>query len=61
MTHDQLSLLAARPELPEGFRYQPEIISPDDERRLLERIRELPLKEFAFHGFTGKRRVISYG
>jgi alkylated DNA repair dioxygenase AlkB len=54
-------LLRAGPELPEGFRYQPDVISADDERGLLERIRELPLKEFEFHGFTAKRRVISYG
>jgi alkylated DNA repair dioxygenase AlkB len=61
MTQEQLNLLGAVPALPEGFRYQAEIISPDEERRLLERIRELPLKEFEFHGFTAKRRVISYG
>jgi alkylated DNA repair dioxygenase AlkB len=61
MTQDQLSLLGAGPELPKGFKYQPEIISAEDERSLVDRIRELPLKEFAFHGFTGKRRVISYG
>ena len=61
MTQDQLSLIAAGPELPEGFRYRPEITSADDERGLLERNRELPLKEFEFHGFTAKRRVISYG
>ena len=61
MTQDQLTLLKAGPELPEGFKYLPEIVSADDERGLLERISELPLKEFEFHGFTAKRRVISYG
>jgi alkylated DNA repair dioxygenase AlkB len=61
MTQKQLNLLDADPALPEGFRYRPEIISTDDEQRLLERIRELPLKEFEFHGFTAKRRVVSYG
>ena len=57
----QLSLLAAGPELPEGFQYRPEVISPDDEESLLERIRELPFKEFQFQGYVGKRRVVSYG
>ena len=48
-------------EPPEGFRYQAEIISSDDEQGLAEKIRELPLKEFEFHGYVGKRRTISYG
>jgi alkylated DNA repair dioxygenase AlkB len=46
---------------PEGFRYQAEVLPPDEERALVEQIRELPLKEFEFHGYTGKRRVMSYG
>ena len=46
---------------PEGFRYQPEVLLPDEERELVERIRELPLKEFEFHGFMGKRRTHSFG
>jgi alkylated DNA repair dioxygenase AlkB len=46
---------------PEGFRYQADILPADEERELVERIRELPLKEFEFHGYVGKRRVVSYG
>ena len=46
---------------PEGFRYEADILSPDEEQMLIEHIRPLPLKEFEFHGFTGKRRVISFG
>ena len=46
---------------PEGFRYQAEVLPADEERELVERIRELPLKEFEFHGYVGKRRVVSYG
>ena len=48
-------------KLPEGFRYQPELIGPADEGRLLARVRELPFREFEFHGYTGKRRVVSFG
>lgn len=33
----------------------------DEEQELVERIRDRPLREFEFHGFTGKRRVISFG
>jgi alkylated DNA repair dioxygenase AlkB len=61
MTQKQLTLLGADPELPEGFRYQPEIVSPQDENQLLERIKQLPFKEFEFHGFMGRRRVVYYG
>lgn len=49
------------PGLPAGFRYQANVISKDAEGALLERIRELPFREFEFHGYTGKRRVVSYG
>jgi alkylated DNA repair dioxygenase AlkB len=49
------------PALPEGFRYQSELISNEEERELLRHIEPLPLKEFEFHGYTGKRRVISFG
>jgi alkylated DNA repair dioxygenase AlkB len=46
---------------PEGFRYQAEILPPEEEQELVARIRELPLKEFEFHGYVGKRRTLSYG
>lgn len=46
---------------PEGFLYQPDVISIDEEQELVEHIRELPLKEYEFHGFAAKRRVIYYG
>lgn len=46
---------------PEGFRYQADLLPADAERELVERIRGLPLKEFEFHGYVGKRRVVSYG
>jgi alkylated DNA repair dioxygenase AlkB len=46
---------------PDGFRYQPELITPSDEAGLLERVRELPFRDFEFHGYTGKRRVVSFG
>jgi alkylated DNA repair dioxygenase AlkB len=51
----------AVPKFPEGFRYRPEVISPADEDALLARVRQLPFREFEFHGYTGKRRVVSFG
>jgi len=47
--------------LPAGFRYKPALISPDEEPLLVEHIASLPLKEFEFQGFLGKRRVASFG
>jgi alkylated DNA repair dioxygenase AlkB len=49
------------PTLPPGFRYQPHVISATEENDLLLRIRALPFRDFEFHGYTGKRRVISFG
>lgn len=46
---------------PEGFRYQADLLPVEEEQALVERIRELPLKEFEFHGYVGRRRVISFG
>jgi alkylated DNA repair dioxygenase AlkB len=45
----------------EGFRYQPELISVADEVALLTHVRQLPFKNFEFHGFKGKRRTVSFG
>lgn len=46
---------------PEGFLYRPNAITPDDESRLLAVIAGLPFQEFEFHGFEGKRRIVSFG
>lgn len=46
---------------PAGFRYQAELLPADEEQKLVAQIQELPLKEFEFHGYFGKRRVLSYG
>jgi alkylated DNA repair dioxygenase AlkB len=49
------------PELLEGFRYQAGLISPAEEEALIARVRDLPFRDFEFHGHTGKRRVVSFG
>jgi alkylated DNA repair dioxygenase AlkB len=58
---DQLALFGATPKYPEGFRYEPDVISVLEEQELLLHVRALPFREFEFHGFTGKRRVVSFG
>jgi hypothetical protein len=50
----------AMPNFPEGFLYCPELISSTDEDTLLARVRELPFRDFEFHSYTGKRRVVSF-
>jgi alkylated DNA repair dioxygenase AlkB len=47
--------------LPEGFRYAPDIVPQAMQDALLREIPNLPFKAFDFHGFEGKRRVVSYG
>ena len=47
--------------LPAGFKYQPDLISKETERTLVEQIAGLPLKEFEFQGFLGRRRIVSFG
>jgi alkylated DNA repair dioxygenase AlkB len=47
--------------LPDGFLYRSDAITIEDESRLLAEIALLPFKEFQFHGFEGKRRVVSFG
>jgi alkylated DNA repair dioxygenase AlkB len=45
----------------EGFRYQPAFIEKDVEEALIKRVRQLPFQEFDFHGYKGRRRVVSFG
>ena len=49
------------PSLPEGLRYRAELISAAEEAGLRARFEALPFQQFEFHGFLGKRRVVSYG
>ena len=58
---DQLDLFETAASLPEGFKFQRDLIPPEVERDLLAAIRELPFKEFEFHGYVGKRRTVSFG
>jgi DNA oxidative demethylase len=48
-------------EEPEGFRYQPDLITPEEERKLLGWIQGLDLHEVVMHGQASRRVVRSYG
>jgi alkylated DNA repair dioxygenase AlkB len=47
--------------MPEGFVYREEVISAEEERSFAERFALLPFAPFEFHGFLGRRRVVSFG
>jgi alkylated DNA repair dioxygenase AlkB len=58
----QLELLAPPGSgLPQGFKYQPDLLTAAEESELTRQLAELPFREFEFHGFQGKRRVVSFG
>jgi alkylated DNA repair dioxygenase AlkB len=61
MKHEQLALFQSVPPMPEGFRYAPDVIDAAEEARLVAAFAGLPFKEFEFHGFHGKRRVVPFG
>ena len=60
MKHEQLALFQPQ-SMPAGFRYAPDLIDAAEEARLVAAFADLPFKEFEFHGFLGKRRVVSFG
>jgi alkylated DNA repair dioxygenase AlkB len=54
VNHEALDLL-------QGLRYQPNVITQAQEEAITNHIRDLPFAEFDFHGYKGKRRVVSFG
>jgi alkylated DNA repair dioxygenase AlkB len=46
---------------PEGFCYRKNFVTLEEESELVRYIEKLPLKEFEFHGYFGKRRTMSFG
>ncbi|MGA8612440.1 MAG: alpha-ketoglutarate-dependent dioxygenase AlkB [Xanthobacteraceae bacterium] len=65
MKHEQFALFEPEPmppqSMPAGFRYAPDLIDAAEEARLVAAFADLAFREFAFHGFLGKRRVVSFG
>ena len=47
--------------VPGGLSYRPELIVQKEESELVTHVSKLPFREFEFHGFLGKRRVVSFG
>jgi hypothetical protein len=57
----QPDLFASAPALPLGFRYWNEVIPQKEERAIVEALASLDFTAFAFHGYVGRRRVVSFG
>jgi alkylated DNA repair dioxygenase AlkB len=65
----QTDLFGGIPELPprhdapnlEGFVYEPEVITREEEAALLEIIQDLPFANAQYKEYTARRRTVSYG
>ena len=58
---EQAELFDTASKFPPGFCYVGELVSHAHEQRLVHHFQELEFKPFEFHGFLGKRRIISFG
>jgi alkylated DNA repair dioxygenase AlkB len=47
--------------MPDGFRYQSDLISPAEEADLAAWIATMPLKPYEFRGHLGNRRIAAFG
>jgi alkylated DNA repair dioxygenase AlkB len=61
MVSVQHPLFHELPRLPDGFRYEEELLSPEEERAFISTFEPLPFREFEFRSFKGKRRTVSFG
>src|SRR5438876_11917469 len=46
---------------PDGFRYRDDVLTAEEERAYVGQFEALPFKPFEFHGYLGKRRIVSFG
>ena len=53
--------LAPRRPWPEGFAYQPDLITADEERALVRQFADLNFKPYEHLGYLGNRRIASLG
>jgi alkylated DNA repair dioxygenase AlkB len=54
-------LSGAPSALPEGFRYQRELLTAEEEEALARELASLPFKPFDFHGYEANRQVVGFG
>lgn len=51
----------AAPALPEGMRYEPSFLAPEEEAALIRRVEQLPLAPMKYQQYEARRRVVYYG
>jgi alkylated DNA repair dioxygenase AlkB len=61
MQSRQTSLIPDNPAFPAGFSYTPDLLSEEEEREMVTNFAGLAFRQFEFHGYLGKRRVVSFG
>ena len=61
MRRDHADLFERPATLPAGFRYRPDLVAPELEHELIAELEKLSFSPFEFHGFLGKRQVVSFG
>jgi alkylated DNA repair dioxygenase AlkB len=52
---------APRRPMPEGFRYQADLVTPEEERSLVASFKGLPFKPYEHLGYFGNRRIAGFG
>lgn len=57
----QHDLFGPAQDLPQGFAYQPGLITPQEETELSRHVEGLPFQAFDFHGHLANRRVVGFG
>jgi alkylated DNA repair dioxygenase AlkB len=55
------TLFPVEPVLPGGFQYFPEFLTPTEEEKLINTVKNIDLHIFNFQGFEAKRKVASFG
>ena len=53
--------LAPRRPMSDGFRYQPDLITPEEERALVRQFAGLDFKPYEHLGYLGNRRIAAFG
>lgn len=57
----QSDLFEKSDDLPEGFRYQPDVITVDEEGELVRQLETLSFQPFEFHGHIANRHIVRFG
>jgi alkylated DNA repair dioxygenase AlkB len=61
LTNGAEDLFGQPKALPEGFRYEPDLMTAADEESLARELAALPFEPFDFHGYKANRQVVGFG